>query len=145
MKKCNKCLCVKDTSAFSKDSTKRDGLQTCCKACKNAVTSRWLHENKQRRVGYMQVYRRKEPNRSKRRARVAEYRGRNREKHLAHVAVRHEIVMGRMTSQPCEVCREVRTVAHHDDYTQRLSVRWLCAQCHKDHHKRVPEQSGAPS
>lgn len=34
-KKCNRCLIEKSLDCFSKDKSKRDGLQTLCKICRN--------------------------------------------------------------------------------------------------------------
>jgi hypothetical protein len=33
MKKCNKCSLKKAESEFSKDKSRKDGLQACCKEC----------------------------------------------------------------------------------------------------------------
>ena len=37
--------------------------------------------------------------------------------------------------QPCEVCGSSCAVAHHDDYTKPLEVRWLCLSHHQKWHK----------
>ncbi len=38
----------------------------------------------------------------------------------------------------CSSCYEKRyVVAHHDDYTKPLAVRWLCQRCHKHHHNNL--------
>jgi hypothetical protein len=42
---------------------------------------------------------------------------------------------GRMVRQPCEVCGEPKTHAHHDDYSKPLDVRWLCPKHHREHHR----------
>lgn len=34
----------------------------------------------------------------------------------------------------CEVCGAARVVAHHDDYSKPLAVRWLCRPHHLRHH-----------
>jgi len=37
---------------------------------------------------------------------------------------------GKVIPQPCEVCGEAKTQAHHDDYAKPLEVRWLCVTHH---------------
>lgn len=42
---------------------------------------------------------------------------------------------GELVRQPCEVCGVVSRVhGHHDDYSQPLIVRWLCALHHRREH-----------
>jgi hypothetical protein len=51
----------------------------------------------------------------------------------AHQAVADAIKKRELTRQPCEICGDDYTVAHHDDYGRPLDVQWLCLK----HHKRV--------
>lgn len=37
--------------------------------------------------------------------------------------------------KPCEVCGTPNALAHHEDYSQPLKVKWLCPQHHADRHK----------
>lgn len=62
------------------------------------------------------------------------YLKRNPKKRYAHSQVAYAVDTGKMIRQPCEVCGEPRTEAHHDDYNKPLDVRWLCNAHHKDHH-----------
>jgi hypothetical protein len=68
-----------------------------------------------------------------------------------HMAVAKEIREGRMVRQPCEVCgmkpsltrytirnrliEYQNVVAHHDDHSKLLEVRWLCKMHHAAYHK----------
>lgn len=64
------------------------------------------------------------------------------EHHKARRKVRHEIEMGRLARQPCEVCgSEQKIHAHHDDYSLPLSVRWLCQLHHREHHAKATGES----
>ncbi|TBH09920.1 hypothetical protein [Rhizobium leguminosarum] len=53
---------------------------------------------------------------------------------LAHQYVRSALKRGLLERQPCEVCGEAETDAHHDDYDQPRKVRWLCRRHHQQHH-----------
>ena len=47
-----------------------------------------------------------------------------------HLAVRY----GRLKRQPCEICGDSNSQAHHDDYNKPLAVRWLCQKHHSEWH-----------
>lgn len=61
-------------------------------------------------------------------------------KSSAHSAVSRAIKDGTLTRQPCEVCGDIRSVAHHGDYLKPLEVRWLCAAHHADWHTEFGRQ-----
>lgn len=62
------------------------------------------------------------------------YRGKWPKKILAHKAVQTAIMKGAFKKQPCEICGETKSEAHHDDYDKPLEVRWLCKACHTEWH-----------
>lgn len=55
-------------------------------------------------------------------------------KHRAHYLVKQALYKGELLRKNCETCGDVKSLAHHDDYTKPLDVRWLCATCHMRHH-----------
>lgn len=75
------------------------------------------------------------------RGKRAHARARNKfkEKHpakrAAHIATGNAIRDGRLVRQPCEVCGNIVSQAHHDDYSKPLDVRWLCTTHHAEWHK----------
>lgn len=56
-------------------------------------------------------------------------------RYRARYAVSNAIRDGRLERQPCEVCGEKRSQAHHDNYTKPLEVRWLCRIHHGHEHR----------
>lgn len=50
---------------------------------------------------------------------------------------------GLLVKKPCEGqrngrrCMRRNVQMHHDDYSQPLAVRWLCPDCHREHHRTV--------
>lgn len=59
------------------------------------------------------------------------------EKQRARQVVRQMVRRGRITRQPCEVCGNPKTHAHHDDYSKPLEVRWLCHVHHRAIHESL--------
>ena len=37
-------------------------------------------------------------------------------------------------TQPCEVCGQLETERHHEDYSKPLEIKWLCSRHHKQVH-----------
>ncbi len=64
------------------------------------------------------------------------YRTRAREKHNARAKVEQAIKKGKLVRQPCEVCGDPESEAHHDDYSKPLEVRWFCGEHHRLHDGR---------
>jgi ribosomal protein S27AE len=61
------------------------------------------------------------------------------EKYRARVLLRIAVGAGKVKKQPCGNCGEVKTEAHHDDYSKPLDVRWLCKPCHSKTHRKHPQ------
>lgn len=56
-------------------------------------------------------------------------------KTAAHSQVASAIANGEIVQQPCEVCADPNTVAHHKDYSKPLEVNWLCRVHHMQAHR----------
>lgn len=67
-------------------------------------------------------------------ARRAYDKARNPIKVRARTLIRNRIYRGTLARQPCEICGNPATDAHHHDYSEPLNVRWLCRQHHKEEH-----------
>lgn len=67
----------------------------------------------------------------------AAWQAKNPEKRAAHKAVERALLSGKLVKGPCEMCGVDQTIeAHHDDYLQKLVVRWLC----RKHHRMIDKQ-----
>jgi ribosomal protein S27AE len=68
-----------------------------------------------------------------------EYRLRAEARHPEKVRARWQtqdaIKRGKLIRQPCTQCGELKSEAHHDDYSKPLDVRWLCKKCHSVVHR----------
>lgn len=52
-------------------------------------------------------------------------------------AVTGALASGALVRQPCEICAAPKSQAHHEDYTKRLVVRWLCQPHHVERHREM--------
>ena len=82
----------------------------------------WKKENKPRLAKYAETYRKTHPE-SELHRRI------NR-------MVQTAIAKGILKPKPCEICRATKVIAHHDDYSKPLDVRWLCITHHRKIHKK---------
>ncbi len=146
MKICFKCGDEQPLSEFYKHSAMADGHLNKCKTCtKKDVTA---HRNNN--LDSVRSYDRGRGELEHRKARVREYQRThraivkaakerwtkgNRVKARARFLVWKALQSSKLVRQPCEVCGNSATQAHHDDYSKPLEVRWLCDYHHKEHHK----------
>jgi ribosomal protein S27AE len=91
---------------------------------------------KVRKAEQKRVWRKENPDESRKRGRTysQRYRENNAIKCHARYEVRKALRLGILKKKPCEICGNPRAEAHHDDYTKPLDVRWLCKDCHDDVH-----------
>ena len=149
MKICGKCGLAKDPSEFYKDRSRKDGLAYRCKKCADEVSNAWLAKNRERRNETTRIWAKAHPeghritskawlkahpDRRKERERL--YREKWKDKHHARQAVKYALKTGKITRQPCEICGDPDTHAHHEDYSRQLSVRWLCVKHHAEIHPK---------
>ena len=150
-KTCFKCGGTKPLSAFYKHPGMADGHLNKCKEC----NKRDVRENRNDKIDYYLAYDRMRANIPKRvEARKAyaqtdhgiavankskrQWSERNTIKAAATIQVARAVRGGRLAKpDACEVCeaKPSRLHGHHDDYALPLSVRWLCAKCHRAWHR----------
>jgi protein-arginine kinase activator protein McsA len=110
---CRRCGEDKPLEAFTRDKRGKHGRRSICRTCDSKRAAEWQAANRDRHN-----------------ATTAAYVQRNREKDAAKSAVWQAKRRGQLEQQPCEVCGSEDSQAHHDDYTRRLDVRWLCPTHH---------------
>lgn len=136
LKQCPKCNRSLPPSDFNKDSATKDGLRCWCRQCTRADSAKRYREKPQTEA-QLELARERarewgRKNRARHEANVQAYRKRHPERRAARNAVYNAIKRGEMTKQPCEVCNDPEAQAHHDDYTKKLDVRWLCTTHHAE-------------
>lgn len=122
MAHCAKCGQDFATSFFYRSTKATSGLSSWCKACTG------------KRVRKITPARRASNVKKQRR-----YENRHPERQRARKALKRAVASGAIKRQPCEVCGNIKTQGHHDDYSKPLEVRWLCHPHHVEVHTgRLP-------
>ena len=121
------------------------------KEYRNEYTKEYYQNNKEDLLNKKREFRRANP--EKMRAEKLKYRSENRQRYnesqkewrknnpskaYAHELIRKKVGAGLLIKpNDCSCCGVFTETlhAHHDDYTQPLKIRWLCARCHSDWHK----------
>lgn len=131
MKQCFKCLTEKPLTEFYKHKEMADGHLNKCKSCtKKDVHHRRHHSDSREKI---LAYDRARGNRQGYEY-TKQYRALYPKKYRAHNIVNSAIKSKKLFREPCEICGNEVTHAHHDDYDKPLNVRWLCSQHHQEWH-----------
>jgi hypothetical protein len=139
MKTCFKCKRLQPIDNFYPHPQMGDGRLNKCKEC----TKSDVRTNRAKRLDHYREYdklRFKEPERRKAHAvSLKKHRQRNPQKSIARVRTARAIRSGQLIRQPCEVCGNAKSEAHHPDYSKPLDVRWLCRVHHRMEHGAYTE------
>ncbi len=131
-KTCTKCGEAKLLADFYKDNNHADGLYSRCKKCHNALTRTGYRLHFKSRQACGKRYSQSAIGKAAMARSIMKQRAHHPLRFKVRKAVSNAIQVGHLVPQPCEVCGEGKTQAHHDDYNKPLEVRWLC---HKHHCK----------
>ena len=140
LKICIECKQEKSISEFHKSLNRPDGCQLRCKSCISAYAKTRYIENKENIRTKSLVWKKT------RRGRLlqAESKKRIRLKYpnmiKAQTAVANAVRLGKLIKQNCEICGDIKTEAHHDNYDMPLLVRWLCRKHHLEFHKIIKHE-----
>lgn len=139
MKSCFKCGESKSLSEFYKHKRMADGHLNKCKWC--AKRDAWMHrrDNLERIRAYDRERASLEHRVAARVDVTREYRKRYPERYKANLAVARALRGGLLIKEPCFMCGNPESEAHHPHYGAPLLVTWLCAAHHKEIHLAYPD------
>jgi ribosomal protein S27AE len=66
-------------------------------------------------------------------------RSRDPKKASARTILNRAVRSGAIVRRQCERCGEMKTEAHHTDYSRPLDVLWLCKPCHGIEHRKYAD------
>jgi len=140
VKRCFKCGKWKPIDEFYRHPEMADGHLGKCKEC----TKRDNIENRQRKIDYYRSYDRRRFQKPRRRS-LAYAQSRLQRiihplRYYARTAVGNALRDGRLVRQPCKICGNPESEAHHPDYSKPLEVVWLCKACHAAEHQKSKEK-----
>ena len=64
-------------------------------------------------------------------------RQREKLKYRARMIVNNLLAAGKLSKEPCFLCGEPVTAAHHVDYEYPEKIIWLCRKHHEDVHHEI--------
>jgi hypothetical protein len=144
MKMCTRCKKEKPQSHFGKNKTSNDGLSLWCVDCMKFNHRRWRNNNREKL----------RENSAKERKRLgaegkkyqADWMKKNRLKHKDRVYARNTVYTavkaGTLIKTHCVYCGDTEVEAHHNDYSKRLDVMWLCRAHHSAWHRVFEVENG---
>jgi hypothetical protein len=145
MKKCFKCGIIKELeSEFYKHARMAGGyLNKCIECTKKDSRDREILCGKQRYLEYKEG--KGQTPKEKERLLEAQRRGRtkNPEKAKARNAVSNALRDGKIIRYPCN-CGNIKSQAHHKDYSKLLEIDWLCRKCHLAEHDKTSYDLDVP-
>ena len=147
---CKKCKKTKNEAEFYKNNTYKSGrFSKCIECCKQYYSDNEEHERKVRRERYL---RNRKKNARQRREYAKEYYKKHKkdwiekarvakrkypEKWKARQDLRNAVASGKIEKLPCEICGNLKSQGHHEDYSKPLEVKWLCAKHHAELHSQI--------
>lgn len=129
IRKCNICDKEKSLNEFTRDKSSLNGFGYQCLVCKRVVFAKWFNSKlgKQYKIAH--------------RIKAIENEARSTlkfpEKRKAREILRMNVRSGNVQKLPCEFCGDLKSEAHHTDYSKPLDVRWLCKKHHVSIHQFV--------
>jgi hypothetical protein len=115
-----------------------DGHLNICKECVKTRVKKHRHENDSVREYDRWRYQNTKGRKEQFIKNANRWRETNPIAYKAHTALNNAVRDKKIVKQPCSICGDVNSHAHHADYNQPLNVEWLCAKHHQRKHHRSP-------
>jgi len=123
--KCNMCFELLECDMFHNSKNEKNGKKPTCKKCRRIQAIDY-------RVKYGDEIRAKDRERDLLRDNaVLDYRS---NKTQAQWRSNYALKTGKIKRLPCEVCGNIKSQGHHDDYLKPYDVRFLCSVHHRIWH-----------
>lgn len=143
---CKTCGETKPLSEYYDHPKARDGHLNECKACVRERSRRntqrllmdaaWVEKELERQR--IKQRKKKPPvDPVAKREAMKRYSEKHPEKKIAHQIAGNAIRDGRLKRQPCFVCGDENSQAHHEDYSKPLDVIWYCTKHHAERHVEI--------
>lgn len=133
-KKCFKCKLIKPLEDFYRHKKMYDGHLNKCKTCTKRDVTIYRRENDSVREYDRYRYYANEYRQWKTRDNTEKWNENNPLGYKAHTIVNNAIRDGKLIRQPCSICGDTKSHAHHKDYNSPLEVEWFCARHHSKIH-----------
>lgn len=132
MKECFKCKIQKNIDEFYKHPQMTDGHLGKCKECaKKDANDRYYNPKFHPSIIAYEARRFKDPRRKKNILKSQrKMRKNNAEKYKSRQATHRAVKNGTLIKTRCEICGDIKSQAHHTDYSKPLEVMWLCRKHH---------------
>lgn len=111
----------------------REGYRAAARRARERNVEHIRKENNRRTAAYRERHRERLAEERRQREASPEYQERYSPLSRVRSRVQHAIRMGRLVRPDrCEQCQQLcKPEAAHADYSQPLTVRWLCRPCHR--------------
>ena len=143
MKKCRGCGEILPLCEFYKHPQMADGHLNFCKSCVKDRVNKYRTDN----IESARAYNRSRSHLKKRKALHAQITKKRRREvegyESAHKTVERAVKSGKIAKpNKCQCCgNSSKLEAHHNDYSEKLSIIWLCPACHKQYHLGKTKQA----
>jgi hypothetical protein len=146
MKECSVCQKELSFDCFYVNRSSYDGKMSKCIECTKSYQLKRREEERKNKpdgwkqktkdmVAYMEQWKKNNPGYMTKKKK--EWWDKNKERLAIKYKVKYAIKTGKLTKLPCVKCGATDVDAHHPDYSQPLSVVWLCKQHHRDLHNGI--------